>query len=620
MRNSIFTCLVFLSSAVSWGQSKYSITLDLNNISNDRIKVTIIPPKISDKEIHYIMPTYIPGSYYKKDFGRFVSDMYVVTKSGYSPDIKKEGENTFVIKNKSEEEITKIEYYISDSWDMEKPSSRMSDAEFNYVFQPGGTNISAGQNVIINHYGYFGYIDGFKDVPYEITILKPGAMYATTTLSRKKGSASKDYFFADNYSKLVDNPIMYCLPDTAGFTIDSTHILVSVYSENGVVKAKNMAYYLHALSRSMYKFLGRLPVKQYAFIMYFASPSNSALTKYGGYGAMEHNNCSFYFLPEIANEDSLATIVRQFVPHNFMHILTPLNIHSDKYAEFDFKHIPASRHLWLYEGVTEYMANLIQVRDSLMTQDQFMEVMHEKMDLSASFPDVPMLDMSMNLNKKINREAYMNIFDKGAVFAFMLDVKLNELSKGTKNLKDLLLSLSKEYGPEKTFKDDELFDEIVRLTYPEIRGFLNDYLEKNKPLPYKEYFDKIGMNYYPAKSDTTWTFGKFSLTVDQINKLFMVLRADPSNLFGLQTGDYLTAVNGKTMELYNFEETIAPIYAAVSGAKVSIQYTRGMDLRNAEALPKAVTENKTNVVTSNESATPEQKRLREQVLSSGPSK
>jgi predicted metalloprotease with PDZ domain len=262
MRTGLFALFISIFFSSVHAQGKYSISLDLTNISNDRVKVTIVPPHITDKEIRYVMPAYIPGSYFRKDFGRFVSDMIVISKAGNFLDIRKEGENVFAIKNKGEEEIAKIEYFISDSWDMEKPTPSMTDEEFNYVFQPGGTNISVGKNMVINHYGYFGYLEGHKDLPYELAITKPATMYGSTTLPRKKGTPTKDYFTAENYTKLVDNPIMYCVPDTTSFTIDSTHITISVYSENGIVKSKAMTYYLMLLASAVRDNLGKLPVKQ----------------------------------------------------------------------------------------------------------------------------------------------------------------------------------------------------------------------------------------------------------------------------------------------------------------------------------------------------------------------
>jgi predicted metalloprotease with PDZ domain len=595
-------------------QGKYSIYLDLNNISSDRVKVSIVPPHINDKEIRYIMPAFIPGSYFRKDFGRFVSDMIVVTKAGNFLDIRKEGENVFSIKNKNEEEIAKIEYFISDSWDMEKPNPSMSDDEFNYVFQPGGTNINAGKNIVINHYGYFGYLDGHKDLPYELIILKPASLYGTTTLPRKKGTSTKDLFTAENYTKLVDNPIMYCVPDTTSFTIDSTHISISVYSENNIVKAKALTYYLIMLASAVRDNLGKLPVKQYSFIMYFASPENMSLTRYGGFGAMEHNYCSFYFLPEIARADSLDGIIRQFVPHNFMHILTPLNIHSEKLEEFDFKHVPRSAHLWLYEGVTEYMSDVVQVKDSLMTQDEFMDMLHEKMDRANTYPDVSLMEMSKDLNKKINRDAFMNVFDKGAIVAMMMDVKLNELSNGKMGLKDILLSLSRKFGTNKSFKDDSLFNEIVKLSYPEMKTFFDDYLIANKPLPYKDFFGRLGMNYASTILDTVWSFGRFTMAVDQKHDELVILKVEPGNLFGLVKGDFLVSVNDAPVNLFTYEMIMEPIYKAKDGRKVALGYRRGTEVIRVEAIPKGVPEKRTNVITSNEGASDAQLNLRDRVL------
>jgi predicted metalloprotease with PDZ domain len=614
MRKSLFFCAFIFAFTAVFSQGKYLVTLDLNSISNDRVKVTMVPPHISDREIRYVMPSFIPGSYFRKDFGRFVSDMLVITKDGNSLDIKKEGENVFVIKNKGAEEIAKIEYFISDSWDMEKPSPSMTDEEFNYVFQPGGTNIAAGQNIVINHYGYFGYIEGYRESPYELLIQKPASMYGTTTLTRRKGTATKDYFSAENYTKLVDNPIMYCVPDTTSFNVDSTHISISVYSENGIVKAKTLTYYLMMLSSAVRDDLGRLPVKQYSYIMYFASPTNQSLTKYGGFGAMEHNYCSFYFLPEIARADSLDGVIKQLIPHNFMHILTPLNIHSEKLDEFDFKHVPQSKHMWLYEGVTEYLSNLVQVKDSLMTQEEFLEIMHEKMDRAVTYPDISLTEISNNLNKKINRDAYMNVFDRGAVAAFLMDIKLMELSKGTMGLKDVLLKLSEKYGPSRSFKDDSLFSEIAAISYPEMKQFCDNYLSSNKPLPFKEYFKKMGLNYAASEIDTVWSFGKFTMAVEQTRDELVVLKVDPGNLFGLQTGDYFVSVNDMPITLFNFELVMEPIYKAKNGEKVKLGFERGKQRMSVTAVPKGIGERRTNVITPSETPTDEQKAFRDKLL------
>ena len=53
--------------------------------------------------------------------------------------------------------------------------------------------------------------------------------------------------------------------------------------------------------------------------------------------------------------------------HEFLHIVTPLAIHAQQINDFDFYSPSMSKHLWLYEGVTEYTSVLVQVQQGLMS-------------------------------------------------------------------------------------------------------------------------------------------------------------------------------------------------------------------------------------------------------------
>ncbi|MDZ4679353.1 MAG: hypothetical protein SH848_20475 [Saprospiraceae bacterium] len=54
---------------------------------------------------------------------------------------------------------------------------------------------------------------------------------------------------------------------------------------------------------------------------------------------------------------------------------------------------------------------------------------------------------------------------KGALIGLYLDIKLLELSADKYDLQRLMRDLSKFYGTEKPFRDDELFPKIAKLTY-----------------------------------------------------------------------------------------------------------------------------------------------------------
>jgi predicted metalloprotease with PDZ domain len=73
-----------------------------------------------------------------------------------------------------------------------------------------------------------------------------------------------------------------------------------------------------------------------------------------GFGALEPT-ATTVVLPELIKE--LVKSMMDVVSHEFFHIVTPLSIHSKEIQYFDYN-TKMSEHLWMYEGVTEYFANL----------------------------------------------------------------------------------------------------------------------------------------------------------------------------------------------------------------------------------------------------------------------
>jgi predicted metalloprotease with PDZ domain len=101
------------------------------------------------------------------------------------------------------------------------------------------------------------------------------------------------------------------------------------------------------------------------------------------------------------------------------------------------------------------------------------------------------------------QDQYMNFYMKGALLGLCLDIRLRELSNGKMGTQDLMLQLMKKYGEGKYFNDDDLFDEITKMTYPEIRTFFSNFIEGTQPIPLKEYLEKAGFNYDEATGKVT---------------------------------------------------------------------------------------------------------------------
>src|SRR5690606_35476533 len=171
---------------------------------------------------------------------------------------------------------------------------------------------------------------------------------------------------AASYADLADNPVLFCPPNEVSFDVGNTKIVIAVYSETGKVFATDLLPHSRPICESMETFFAQLPVNQYHFLFHFAPSSSVAKVKgkglNSGFVALEHNYSSVYYLEETDNPYYLRYMVQDICAHEFLHILTSSMIHSHEIGNFNFRNPEMSKHLWMYEGVTEYFAHLAMLQ------------------------------------------------------------------------------------------------------------------------------------------------------------------------------------------------------------------------------------------------------------------
>lgn len=596
--------IIHIASLAFSQQTGYKVHLDLTAVSGDQVRVRINPPVFLSDTATYYMPLIIPGSYSIKDYNRFVKKFKAYDKTGASVKFQKVPSGYKFSKAKS---IDRIEYLVSDSWD--------DKSKANYVFQPGGTNISEDLNYVINHFGFYGYFEGYKMVPYELEVTKPATMYGATSLPRKENAATKDVFYAPNYPTLADNPIMYSVPDTCSFMAGNALVRVNVYSANKVVKSEQICEIIKPLSAALTGFFGEMPVDEYNFIFYFSGYQEKTITKLGGYGALEHNYSSFYFLPEQHNLAQLKDMIMDVGAHEFLHILTPLNVHSEEIQDFDFVVPDMSMHLWMYEGVTEYFSHLVQVRDSLMTEEDFLMEMRTKIIRASKYEDVSFTTMSKEILEKPYKDMYSNVYEKGALIGLLLDIRINELTNSQLNLKKVMMVLAEKYGPTRPFKDEELINEIVTMTHPDLRGFFKKYVEGADPLPFTEYFDKLGLHYAAALADTINSYGMMSFRyMPQTNDIVVTGAQADNNTFGLLSGDKVLKVGGIDLTKENYADVLKEVTEPEYATNVKLTIKRGSEFYEVLGKTIKIPVTQLHYIGEKEDATEGQVQLRNNLL------
>lgn len=549
------------------GGPDYLYKVDLQKVKDDKLTVTLFPPEIKEPKATFSFPAIVPGTYAIYDFGRFVSNLKVISKSGKELIIKKTDNNSYEIDNPGD--IDFITYEIEDTWD--------TQIKKDIVFEPAGTNIEEGKNFVFNTHGFFGYFRGYTNADFILEINKPSGFYPSTGLTNVTVGETKDVLKVHDYHNLVDSPIMYCRPDTTTVQVANTKVLISVYSPHQLINASFISKNIEAILNAQKEYLGgKLPVEKYAFIFYLTDKP----TLSGSNGALEHSYSSFYVLPEI-DSTYLVQTVRDVAAHEFFHIVTPLTIHSEEIGNFDFNNPVMSKHLWLYEGLTEYAAHHVQVKYGLIEIDQFIQEIQGKMhDAQTLYNDtLPFTYMSKHVLTEKYRKQYNNVYEKGALINLCLDIMLRHYSNGKYGTQNLVAQLSSKYGKEKSFKDEELFDEIGRMTYPEIRNFFREYVEGNKKLPFKEVFALAGFSYSENEIRYEISMGGFSLGINpQTNRpvIFDVSQMDDfGKEMGYREGDEIIEFNNSKINIENIRDVIGNFYNTLKiGDKLVVKVIR----------------------------------------------
>jgi predicted metalloprotease with PDZ domain len=545
-----------VSSAIPSERQEVRVAINLNEIKDDKVLVTVQAPKIGTDEIIYHIPKTVPGTYSEDNYGRFIDDLKAYDKKGNLLVVTKKDVNSWTIaKAKS---LDKITYFVNDSFDTEKGG----DFGGEDVFSPAGSNILAGENIMLNTHCFVGYFTNFMTVPYNVNISHPETLWGSTSMTDQDPSATSDTFVTSRYAELVENPIMYSKPDYTTFNVDGMDILISVYSPTGKFTAESITPEMKTMMTAQKTFLGKInATKKYSVLLYLSSLTEEDAK---GFGALEHPTATTVVLPEVMPKEELVKSMMDVVSHEFFHIVTPLSIHSKEIQDFDYNDPKMSQHLWMYEGVTEYFANLFQINQGLIDEADYYSRLSDQIERAKMMNDtMSFTQMSANVLQQPYKDQYINVYQKGALIGMCIDIIIREKSNGKKGILDLMQKLSSEFGVDKAFNDNELFDKITSLTYPEVGEFLKTYVEGTTPIPYDLYFSKVGITPATVKSPTAiFLKGQVPyITVNQETKEIIVIPNMELNSFftslGLKGGDIIETINEKAYNLDNIYEMIS---------------------------------------------------------------
>jgi predicted metalloprotease with PDZ domain len=448
-----------------------SYAIDLNDRADDLFKVTLTVAGLGAGNEIYQFASTAPGTYQVMNIGRYVRSFEALDAAGKPVAVEHVSVNQWKLGDPAR--VRTIRYRIAETWD--------TRVEQNQVYLMCGTSIEK-DHVLINPHAVIGYPTGLQASPVRLRLVYPSGWKVGTALERGKDGV----YHAESYDRLIDSPILLGRLTNASTTVTGVPVEIYAYSKTDKIKASQLLSAMDDMLEAAGHFLGRLPVNRYTFLYHFEDKSA---------GAWEHSLSSEYVFQESPYTDSLGTYLTDIAAHEFFHIVTPLNIHSEIIEHFNFVTPVPSQHLWLYEGTTEWAAHIMQLRAGLKSPEDYLAKTLQKMqiDQAAFDSSYSLRELALTSYSDSGQKQYGNIYMRGALTAGLLDIRLLELSHGERGLQDLILELTRKFGKQRAFPENGLVDTLVAMTYPEVRDFFARYVWESEKLPIKEYYAKLGI-------------------------------------------------------------------------------------------------------------------------------
>ncbi len=564
-------------------------SINLSEIQDDKAPVVINPGRFTVDAVTYRLPRVIQGTYSVSNFGKYIENFKAMDYKGNEMTVVKTDDNTWTIANAKQ--LDKITYLVNDTYDIETDGGIGKETPFS----PSGTNIEP-ENFVLNLHGFIGYFDSLKNNQYKLDISAPSDFERTSALQNVSSKTSEDgkttttSYFAPRYFDITDNPMMYGNLDVEEFMVGDIKIVLSVYSPNKVHTAAALKDNVFKMMQAQKAYLGDInSTSRYDIYLYLSEGKEDSPK---GFGALEHHTSTVVVLPEALPQEALDASMTDVVSHEFFHIVSPLSVHSEDVHYFDYSTPTFSKHLWMYEGVTEYFATLFQVDQGLVEESEFLDKIMDKIQQSKQLNDAMSFTiMSENILKAPYKDQYLNVYQKGALIGMCVDILIREASNGNRGILSLMKELSNKYGKNKPFEDDKLIDEIVAMTYPSLRTFFDDHVIGDIPINYNEFFEKVGLEIGEGQVETNYIVMNGAPIVSgdpQKGTIFFTDMVTENSFWaeqGVLPNDIIKSIDGTIMTLQNANQLLQGVFMWKPGQDIEVK----LDRNGEEVLIKTTT-------------------------------
>lgn len=599
-RKILFLIFLMVAFVNSFAADTLSVFLNLRAVHNNEQEVTLNFVPLKNSKLRIIFPTYVPGAFNELAPGDLISNLVGIDDEQQEFSPKRTGLNSFEFEASSN--ISSIQYRFKFSW-------KIPIGKHGY-FPQLGTNFKNENEVLLNFGACIPFVEGKERFPIKLHIEKGENAKSFSSLEKLSSTSQQEIFIAKNYLQLIDHPLIYTLNNESTFKIGGTrfHFITNVANKN---YEQTILKTLKPVCEGVIKFCKKLEVNDYYFFILFVDSGEVAgAVNEEDFGAVQHSNSSVMVLKNNNDLYKIQSEIQRTASHELFHLFEPLNFKTDATSKLNVKAKLPTEHLWLFEGVTEYFSLLMQWREDLITQTEFIQEVRTKMSMMQFFEPFSLTEKSIESIQNGNEAYYRNFYYKGCIAAMMLDLRLLELSQGQLNLQELLMRFKKSMHQNYVVKDEEVIPELVTISsFKELNNFFDKYMVGIDSFNYNHYLNLLGWVYEPLKEDTSKLYVNASFRYEKGSKNVYLTNINIDQI-GFQEGDVLIKINNKKVYKDNVEELMEKVSAINANKKAIFTVKRHGAYMKLSGIPLVVNKSQRNVIKVEKRATPEKRFYR----------
>jgi len=502
------------------------------------VKISFTWPEGVD-ELELFMPSWSPGSYLMREYGRFVRQVSVVDESGQNYFFKQKDKGTWSVSRGHEGLSSGKEVHFSYSVYCHELTVRTSHVDRSHAFIHGPS--------------IFMGVRAMDQASIKLTIQFPHEWTKVSTgLKDISESRSEFIYSSDNYDDFIDCPIEIGTQDTDGFKLNGKDHELAFFGSS-LPHGQQIKSDIQKIVEHISNYMGGMPYDRYVFITHLVP---------GLYGGLEHKNSTAlqFSSLNLANRDDYINWLC-LVSHEYFHTWNVKRIRPKTFGPFDYQKEVDSSLLWLAEGLTSFMDELFVYQAGLISLEEYLNLQVKNLKRYYQTPGRKFHSLEESgfnawntLYKPVENSANSSIsyYLKGGIAFFALNAFLIKEGKSIKDFIDLLWERYLD-NPTTGMTKTEVFSLVEKVGGKDILNLFESWIESTEELPISNALDLMGLEMEydkPASLD----FG-FSARFEGDRVFVKSVELDRSAYnCGLNPEDEVLAMNQMRIEKSNFNQ------------------------------------------------------------------